>query len=138
MTLNPEEKAALSKYRLGRANGALKDSRNLLDSGSFDASVNRSYYAILSAARAALILRGIDAESHDGVKTMFSKEFVKDGRLPKDFIETFRRVQARRIDSDYGDYTAMGKDEATDSFKRAEEFVKKVEELAAAMTREIK
>ncbi|GAB4424814.1 MAG: hypothetical protein OHK0032_19150 [Thermodesulfovibrionales bacterium] len=38
-------------------------------------------------------------------------------------------IQARRIDSDYGDYVEIGVDEASDSLRRAEEFVKKAEEV---------
>ncbi len=134
MTLSSEEKIQLSRYRMEKAERTLSNARNLLESGAFDASVNRSYYAILSAARSVLILRGIDAESHEGAKTMLSKEFVKDGTLPKDFMETFRRVQARRVDSDYGDYVEMGKDEAVDSFNRAEEFVRRISELVKELS----
>lgn len=37
----------------------------------WESSVNKSYYAALSAAKAVLILFGIDPKSHEGVKTMF-------------------------------------------------------------------
>ena len=137
MTLSSKEKIDLSTYRLEKAKGMLKDAKSLFDSGAFGSSANRSYYAILSAARSLLVLRGIDAESHDGVKTMLSKEFIKPGLLPKDFGETFRSVQGRRVDSDYGDYVDIGKDEAVDSLNRAETFVKKIEELSEKMARDI-
>ena len=138
MTLSAKEKSDLSHYRLEKARKFLSDAKNFLDSGAYDASVNRSYYAILNSARSILILRGIDAETHDGVKTMLSKEFIKPGLLPKEFNEAFRNVQGRRIDSDYGDYVEMGKNEAMDSFSRAEEFVKKVEELTKVLTKDVK
>lgn len=60
---------------------------------------------------------------------MLSKEFIRTGLLPKEFGETFRSIQARRLDSDYGDYIEIGLEEASDSFKRAEEFVGKAENV---------
>ncbi|MDE3056820.1 MAG: HEPN domain-containing protein [Bacteroidota bacterium] len=133
MTLSAQEKIDLSQYRFEKARKLLDDSRSLLDAGSFESSVNRSYYAILAASRAVLILRGIDAETHEGVKTMLSKEFIKTGKLPKHFGEIFRTVQARRVDSDYGDYTEIGHHEALDSLNRAEEFLGKIGEVLETM-----
>jgi len=126
MTLNIKDKVDLSVYRMGKAKRLLEDARQLFNSGSYESSVNRSYYAVLTASRSLLTLRGIDAETHEGVKTMLSKEFIKTGLLPREFGETFRSIQARRVDSDYGDYVEIGNNEAADSLKRAEEFVGKV------------
>ncbi len=129
MTLSSEEKIQLSRYRMEKARRALSDAKNLVGLDAFDASVNRSYYAILSADRSVLILRGIDPETHDGIKTMLSREFIKDGTLPKDLMETFRRVRGRRVNFDYGDYSETGEYEALDSSTRTEEFLKKTSEL---------
>ena len=112
-----------------KAKRLLADAERLLGSASHESSVNRSYYAVLTAARALLALRGADAEPHDGVRTLLSKEFIRTGDPPKEFGETFRSIQARRLDSDYGDYVEMGVDEASDSLKRAQAFVAKAEEV---------
>ncbi|MGB9715448.1 MAG: HEPN domain-containing protein [Thermodesulfovibrionales bacterium] len=137
MTLSIKDKVELSHYRLEKAKKLLKDALNLFNSGSYESSVNRSYYAVLTASKSLLILRGIDPETHEGVKTMLSKEFIRTGILPKETGETFRSIQARRIDSDYGDYIEIGIDEASDSLKRAKEFIKKVEEVSNKMIEEI-
>ncbi len=129
MTLSVRDKIELSQYRMEKAHKLLQDAINLFNTGSYESSINRSYYAVLTASRSLLILRGIDPETHEGVKTMLSKEFIRTGLLPKEFGETFRGIQARRIDSDYGDYVEIGVDEASDSLKRAQEFVKKAEEV---------
>lgn len=129
MTLSIEDKVDLARYRIEKAKKLLNDAHSLLNTGSYESSVNRCYYAILTASRALLILRGIDPETHEGVKTMLSKEFIRTGLLPKEFGETFRSIQARRLDSDYGDYIEIGLEEASDSFKRAEEFVGKAEKV---------
>lgn len=137
MTLRTKEKLDLSAYRLEKAKNLLNDAQLLYDAGSYESSVNRSYYSILTASKSILILRGVDAETHEGIKTMLSREFIKKGLLPKAFGEIFRSIQARRVDSDYGDYVEIGKDEALDSLNRAGVFVQKVEEVILSMIKEI-
>lgn len=129
MTLSAKDKVELARYRMGKAHKLLQDAIALFNSGSYESSINRSYYALLTASRSLLILRGIDPETHEGVKTLLSKEFIKAGLLPREFGETFRSIQARRVDSDYGDYIEIGVDEASDSLRRAQEFVKKTGEV---------
>lgn len=129
MPLSIKDKTELARYRIEKAKKLLSDADTLLKANSYESSVNRSYYAVLNASRALLILRGVDPETHEGVKTMLSKEFIKPGILPKEFGEIFRAIQARRIDSDYGDYVEIGKEEADDSLNRAQKFVKKIEEV---------
>lgn len=137
MTLSTKEKVDLSRYRFEKAKRLLQDAHGLFEAGAYESSVNRSYYAILTASKAILILRGVDTETHEGVKTMLSREFIRTGLLPKEFGEIFRSLQARRVDSDYGDYIEIGKDEALDSLNRAEEFLQKIEEVLAGMTKGI-
>ena len=127
MTLSEKEKIDLSRYRIDKAKRLLEDAQSLYDAASYESAINRIYYAVLTAARALLILRGIDPETHEGVKTMLTKEFIRTGLLPKEFGETFRSIQARRIDSDYGDYVEISIKEASESLKQSQEFVKKLE-----------
>jgi len=137
MTMNIEDKIDLCKYRIEKSKKLISDATKLFDTASYESSVNRSYYAILTAAKALLVLRGIEPETHDGVKTMLSKEFIRTGLLPKEFGETFRGIYARRIDSDYGDYIEIGIDESAESLKRAYEFVEKVEVLAINILKDL-
>ncbi len=63
MTLNTEEKKTLSSYRLKKAERLLDDAKLLLNEDRWESSINRSYYAALSAAKAVLILFGIDPKT---------------------------------------------------------------------------
>lgn len=138
MSLSIRDKIEISRYRIEKSQRLLQDSLNLFNAGSYESSINRSYYAVLAASRSLLILRGFDPETHEGIKTMLSKEFIKTGLLPKGFGETFRSIQARRVDSDYGDYVEIGIDEASDSLKKAQEFVKKAEDLQNNMIKDLR
>ena len=133
MTLDKDDKKDLAAYRLDKAEAFLNDARTLLDTSSYGSSANRSYYAMLSAARSLLILRGISADTHDGVKTMLSREFIKTGLLPKEMGEIFRSLQARRVDSDYGDYVDITEEEARDSMAKAVRFLSEVKRLSGTI-----
>jgi uncharacterized protein (UPF0332 family) len=133
MMLDKDDKKDLAAYRLDKAEAFLADANTLLDASSYGSSANRSYYAMLSAARSLLILRGISADTHDGVKTMLSREFIKTGLLPKEMGEIFRSLQARRVDSDYGDYVEITEEEARDSMAKATRFVSEVKRLSRSI-----
>lgn len=136
MTLSAHEKRDLAHYRMEKAQACLKDARTLLDTGSMDSSVNRSYYAILNATRALLALRGFDARTHEGAKTLLSREYIRTGLLPRQLGEAFRSVQARRMDSDYGDYLDIGQSEAEDSLESAQTFVDAVRKVMSELEKE--
>ena len=58
MILSIEEKKALSKYRLEKAERLCEDAEaHLKKDGRWESSVNRSYYDALSAAKAALVFK---------------------------------------------------------------------------------
>jgi uncharacterized protein (UPF0332 family) len=130
MKLSRDEKVELARHRMAKAASLLADGETLLRASSFASSSNRSYYAALSAARALLVIRGTDPESHEGVKVLLSREYIRTGILARGAAETFRVLQARRMDSDYGDFIEIGTDEATDSLARARQFV---EQAGAAL-----
>lgn len=136
MTLSRDEKVELARYRIAKATGLLADSETLLRASSFASSANRSYYAALSAARALLAIRGTDPETHEGVKVLLSREFIRTGILAKGAAETFRVLQARRMDSDYGDFIEIGADEATDSLSKARQFVERAGEALETLLRD--
>ncbi len=72
-------KEAISEFI--RAEKALKASETLLGNGYYEDSISRSYYAVLHAAKMALILEDINVSSHTAVRKLFSKHFME--LLPK-------------------------------------------------------
>jgi uncharacterized protein (UPF0332 family) len=136
MTLNAQEKADLARYRAGKAEALLADAKTLIEARSWSSSANRSYCAVLSAARSLLALRGQEPESHEGVKTLLSRDFIKTGVLPPASGEILRVLQARRMDSDYADYVEITEEEAQDSLARATEFVRAAAAALLAMLKD--
>jgi len=127
VTLSPEDKKALSDLRVEKAYRLLEDARANYEEGRYETSVNRSYYAALSAVRSILILEGVDPESHKGAITLLSLRFVKPGLLPKDIIKDFEILLSRRTEVDYGDFETVGKDESEDSLNIAQEIIQRIE-----------
>lgn len=137
MTLNAKEKKTLSKYRFEKSKKLLDDAGLLLKEKRCESSVNRSYYAVLNAAKAALILFGIDPKSHEGVKTMVSKKLVLDGLIPKEYGKWFRNLLFEREDADYADYVTIDKADAEEAFENASKFIRKIEEVIKKLLKEI-
>jgi uncharacterized protein (UPF0332 family) len=135
--LNTEEKIALSDIRFKKSKETLSDAVKNFKAGMYLTSVNRSYYAALHAARALLILKGIDPVRHDGVKTMMSLHFVKTKILSQDVIKMFKNLLSLRTDVDYGDFEFIDKDDAANALKQAKLFLAQTETVTKGLIKEI-
>ena len=87
----------------------LEDTKANYKEGRHETSVNRSYYAALSAVRSILILEGVDPESHKGAIMLLSLRFVKPGLLSKNIVKKFEILLSRRTEVDYGDFETVDK-----------------------------
>lgn len=114
---------------LERAKKALKASKLLLDSGLFEDSISRAYYAVLHAAKAALTLKGIDIDTHEGVKRMFGLHLVKKGEIPKEYARILIAEQEDREIGDYAIEIEIPKDRATKRVVEAEKFLNMIEKF---------
>ena len=127
MTLSSGDKRQLSDIRMGKAYEFLDDAKSNLQDSRLKTAVNRSYYAALSAVRAILILEAIDPESHAGAVTTLSLHFVRTKLLPIEVVKSFKTLQSRRSDVDYGDFETVEKGDAVDSVKLAEEILGEID-----------
>lgn len=133
MSLEAQDKQALSDIRMAKAQQFLDDSKANYKDGRYKTSVNRSYYAVLNAARAILILEGADTGTHEGTITMLNLRFVKRGILPIDVIKKFKILLSRRTDVDYGDFETIEANEAKDSLRLAGEVIRKIDHARIQM-----
>ncbi|MBI5235139.1 MAG: HEPN domain-containing protein [Deltaproteobacteria bacterium] len=117
-------KDALVVHRLLRAEEHLQASRELYAKGYYLDSVSRSYYSVLSAARAILATIGMDSAKHSGVISIFDKFFVKEGKLSVDASRIFHELKDYREKADYADYPEITKEIANNEILRAEKFLK--------------
>ncbi len=114
----------LAKYRITKAEECFKDGELLLTQGSIHGAINRFYYAAFHVARALLASKEVDAASHSGVITLFSKHIVKEGLLFPETAKALSRALERRLDSDYEDYAEFSLKEAEKLKDEVRDFIK--------------
>lgn len=126
--------SALSKYRLDQAYERLKSARILFEAGSFGDSLSRSYYAMLSAARALLATKTLDSKKHSGVISLFNQHFVKEGLVNKELGRLIAEAKGIREENDYADYVTFSEEDAKDQLSNAEKFVADIKCALTAIT----
>jgi hypothetical protein len=118
-----------AKKELARATKSLQAARMLLKNQLYEDCVSRSYYAVLHAAKAALIKIGIEAKSHQAVKRMFGLHLVKTEQIEKHFAEILTAQQEDREIGDYNIYLNIEQDRASKRVFDAEKFIKRIEKF---------
>ena len=116
---------------LGSARENLIDAGVLIEARRYPAVLNRTYYAVFSAASAMLLEEGLEFESHYGVKVNFSKVFVKSGKVDARFSEIFSNAFDWREDADYAPEARarISQVVAEQELQRASEFVAMAEKF---------
>ena len=84
-----------------KAKDKLKSSKILYDAGQYGDSVGRSYYAMFLSAKALLIKKGMDFDSHRNVISFFGKIYVKNGEFDNNIAKYLSGTQSLRDNSDY-------------------------------------
>jgi uncharacterized protein (UPF0332 family) len=134
MNLDAKDKKTLSDARMEKASEFLADAEALWSQKRYRSSVNRAYYAALSAVRSILILVGVNPESHEGAATLLSLRFVKPGLLPVETIKAFKTLLSRRTDVDCGDFDSVGPEEAEHSLGEAQRILETIDHQRKRLT----
>ena len=112
-----------------QAERCLRSSKLLLADGDTLGAINRIYYGLYHAARAALTHRGIEIpKTHSGLIARFGETFVKPGDFPSDLGRLLNQAEHQRLLSDYsGDRPDPAL--LPDLVKRAEAFLSAIRTL---------
>jgi uncharacterized protein (UPF0332 family) len=102
----------------------LKDN---LKMNQYRTALNRSYYSIFHAMRAANLMEGFDSSKHSGVIAFFNQNFIKEGKLDKQHSKIVKDASYLREKSDYDDFYIASKDEAEKQCKMAQFFLEAVQ-----------
>lgn len=117
----------LAGYRMERAREMLSAAEGNLGIGQYKTSLNRSYYAIFHAMRAANILKGFDSSKHSGVIAFFNKEYLKEGIMDRQLSAVIKGSSFLREKSDYDDFFIASRKEAEVQLENARGFLNTVE-----------
>ena len=124
--MNTEEKHALIKYRLGRANESIKAAQLMFDNNMLAPAMNRIYYSMFYAVHALLVLNEKAFSKHGQVKGYFNKEFIKTGIFPKEFGRLFNTVFEYRQKFDYVDLITPEEKLISDYILEAQNFINQI------------
>ncbi len=124
-----KERKDLILYRSERARETMKEARLMIDSGFFNAAVNRLYYACFYAVSAILLTKNLVSSKHRGVLALFNQNFVKPQIVDSKWGRFYKELYENRQHGDYIDFKAFDKDEVEDSYREGNEFIKLITEL---------
>lgn len=121
--MSPEDVRSNVVDELKLADAALRAGEALLGLDLPADAASRIHYAAFHAARALLYSVGIAPRSHEAVQTLFSREFVKPGRVPRELAKTLPTLEALRLDGDYDSNFALGVEDLRSELDRARRFI---------------
>jgi len=110
-------------YRIDRAHDTLEDARILANAERWNACVNRLYYACFYAVSALLLRNGLSSSKHSGVRSLFNRQYVKTGKVPKKIARIYNDLFERRQESDYIDFVRFRESQVLPLISKAEQFV---------------
>ena len=117
----------LARYRMEKAKEMLSAADGNLNIGQYKTSLNRSYYAVFHAMRAANIVKGFDSSKHSGVIAFFNKEYLKEGLMDRKLSSIIKNSSFLREKSDYDDFFIASKKDAEIQLENAKVFLAAVE-----------
>jgi len=126
--LTEEERNLLVTYRIQRAKETLAEADNLIKDNFYNAAVNRLYYACYYAVIALLIKNDITAQTHQGVKQMFSLHFIVNKKIDKQHSVFYSRLFNDRMSGDYDDFVQYDDEMIAALRPQAEDFIAVIEE----------
>jgi uncharacterized protein (UPF0332 family) len=126
-----EERIEYSRLRIESAYNTFEAAKVLAQNGFWNSAINRLYYAIFYAVNALLVLNEIDTQTHSGMRTQFSKYFIKTGKLDKKYGKLLVQLYDWRQQGDYENLIDFSEETVNQLFEP-------VNEMLATIDNEIK
>lgn len=116
-----------SQRWMAKARSSLTAAKKLLEESLFAESISRSYYAMFYAAKALLLLDGIDVSKHSAVAAAFGRGYAKTGKIDPRYHRMLLDGFEWRQKSDYDIYWLATREMAERCRQDAEAFVAQAE-----------
>ena len=117
------------KYRTSKSTEVFEDADLLAKNGRWNSCVNRLYYSGFYIVSALLYNSGINAATHNGVKTQFNLHFVKTGKISKDLGKLYSNLFDWRQESDYADFIEFDEETVIPLINQVSEFNREILKL---------
>lgn len=116
----------LASLRMRQAEDTLREAQILHGERTNRGAINRAYYAMFYAVLAILATKKLGSSKHSGAISLFDREFVKPGDLPKELSRSLHTAFEHRQEADYGELTELDESTATHMIEEANAFVQSV------------
>jgi uncharacterized protein (UPF0332 family) len=117
----------LVDLRMQQAEETLHEAQILIGEHAGRGAVNRAYYAMFYAVLAILATKGLGSSKHSGVISLFDREFVKFGDLPKELSRSLHMAFELRQQADHGELAQLDELAVAQAIQEAERFVRDVQ-----------
>ncbi|HEV3263729.1 MAG TPA: HEPN domain-containing protein [Gemmataceae bacterium] len=114
----------LAEWR--RAQQTLGSAELLTREGYHADAVGRTYYALFHAAKAALQVRDVGAETHAGVRRMFGLHLIKPGEIEPEWAVPLGEALDQRLAADYDPDVSFSAKEARAACREARAFLGRI------------
>lgn len=125
--MTEEECLEYSKLRIETAYKTYQAAKVLSQNGYWNSAVNRLYYSVFYAVNALLVSNEIYTQSHSGMRTQFSKYFIKTGKLDKKYGKLLVQLYDWRQKGDYENLFDFTEDSVNQLFEPVYEMLEMIE-----------
>lgn len=120
-------------YKLKKADEALREAKLLFENNFNDAAISRLYYAAFYAISALLINLNLNPKTHQGVKSLFHKEYIYTGKLDVEFSDFYTLLMAKRNEADYENFSFINKEKMPDYFIKTQQLIELAKQEIASV-----
>jgi len=114
----------LAEWR--RARDSLRAAEILTREACYVDAVSRTYYAVLHAAKAALEVRDVGAESHAAVRRLFGLHLIQSGEIEKEWARHLGSSLDERLAADYNPQATFSEKDARRECRETRQFVRRI------------
>lgn len=129
MSLNDDERRTLVRLEIEKAHDTFEEIELLCQGKKWNGAANRVYYSVFHAVNALFIYDGIQVNRHKASHALFSKYYIKTGKLPPNFGRLYNNLQTLREKSDYNCFYKITEQDVLDSVEQARQFIEVVEQM---------
>lgn len=123
------DKDDLVKYRLERAKETLEDAQLLIESKRWNSAINRLYYSAFYAVIALLLNENHKTTTHNGVKSIFSEQFIKKNIISQEFGKRYSQLFTWRQKGDYADLFDFTEEKVLPYYDFVKKFILQIERI---------
>lgn len=91
-------------HRMERAHSTLAEIEPNIANGNYHTAVSRMYYACYYAVAALLLVKGVSANSHAGMRQMLGLHYVRQGLFPRQLNDFYYDLHRFRNKGDYDEF----------------------------------